>query len=414
MARRIGYIIPEFPGQTHIWMWREIVWMQRWLAAQGGLHIYSTRRPPERDRARHEFVAAAMEMTTYLWPAPVVRAVLWAMLRHPVGFAKCLALCCTLAVEQRPRFVQLLKLLPSACFLARDATARGIEHLHSQSCANSAILGMMVKRLVGIPFSLTINANIEWWGGAMREKFSEAEFTMSHTKWVYEDILRKYPELRGNQAIRGSIGVDTSAWTPTMRMPRDSGTFRLITVGRLHESKGHDVLIAAVEKLVREGRDISLRIIGEGPQRNELQDKAAELISQNRVKFLGSMAEHQIQAEMRSADAFVLASHAEPLGVVYMEAMAAGVPTIGTNAGGVSEIITDERDGLLVQPKDAEALAGAIVRLMDDPGLCQRLAENARATVVQRFDSRLGAATLYRRITGEEPPATVESERRSA
>jgi colanic acid/amylovoran biosynthesis glycosyltransferase len=414
MARRIGYIIPEFPGQTHIWMWREIVWMRRWL---GELHIYSTRQPPERDWARHAFVAPAMKFTTYLWPAPVWSAVRWAMMRHPIGFVRCIALCFTLPIEKRPRFVHLLKLLPSACFLAEDAAGRGIEQLHSQSCANSAVLGMMVKRLVGIPYSLTINADIDWWGGAMREKFSEAEFTMTHTKWVLEEIRRRFPELGENQAIRGSIGVDTASWTPALRRPRDmseSQAFRIITVGRLTESKGHDTLLAAVEQLIKEGRDITLRLIGEGPQRKELEDRASSLIAGGRAKFLGSLAEHQIQAEMRSADAFVLASHSEALGVVYMEAMAAGVPTIGTSAGGVGEIITSEEDGLLVPPKDVEALAAAIVRLMDDPQLCRRLAENARATIVRRFDSRIGAAILYTRITGEQPPAAVEFERRSA
>jgi glycosyltransferase involved in cell wall biosynthesis len=109
-------------------------------------------------------------------------------------------------------------------------------------------------------------------------------------------------------------------------------------------------------------------------------------------------------ALLREADVFVLASRFEPLGVVYMEAMALGLPTIGTDAGGVGEIITDEQDGLLVPPEDDERLAEAVARLLDDPALRQRLGANARRTIVERFDSRIGAAKFYERLFGAAPP----------
>jgi hypothetical protein len=101
-----------------------------------------------------------------------------------------------------------------------------------------------------------------------------------------------------------------------------------------------------------------------------------------------------------------LARHAAPLGVVYMEAMAAGVPTIGTRAGGVGEIITDGHDGLLVPPRDPAALAAAVERLIDEPEFAVTLGMNGRATIEERFDSRLGAATLYTRVMGKNPPDT--------
>jgi glycosyltransferase involved in cell wall biosynthesis len=88
-----------------------------------------------------------------------------------------------------------------------------------------------------------------------------------------------------------------------------------------------------------------------------------------------------------------------------MEAMALGLPAIGTAAGGVGEIITNEHDGLLVPPDDDEQLAAAVARLMDDPDLRQRLGRNARRTIVERFDSRIGAATLYERLFDTPPPS---------
>jgi colanic acid/amylovoran biosynthesis glycosyltransferase len=86
-----------------------------------------------------------------------------------------------------------------------------------------------------------------------------------------------------------------------------------------------------------------------------------------------------------------------------MEAMALGMATIGTQVGGVSEVITHDHDGLLVPPEDDESLAEAIGRLIDDPELRQRLGKNARLTILERFDSRIGATKLYERLFGTSP-----------
>lgn len=121
------------------------------------------------------------------------------------------------------------------------------------------------------------------------------------------------------------------------------------------------------------------------------------------MQFTGSLSEDQIIGYMKQADVFVLASHAEPLGVVYMEAMAMEVATIGTNAGGVPEIITDGENGLLVPPHDDIPLTQAIKGLIENPELRHQLARNGRRTIVQRFDSRIGAAILHQRLRGTLP-----------
>jgi glycosyltransferase involved in cell wall biosynthesis len=173
---------------------------------------------------------------------------------------------------------------------------------------------------------------------------------------------------------------------------------RIITVGRLHPSKGHDDLLRATAKLVKDGRNVTLRVLGDGPQRRDLERLAQELGLAHEVSFAGSVSEEEIIREMGNADVFVLASHAEPLGVVYMEAMAMEVATIGTAAGGVGEIITDGVDGLLVEPRNVKALAAAIAMLQDDPGLRLRLAHFGRQTIVNKFDSRIGAKTLQDKL----------------
>jgi colanic acid/amylovoran biosynthesis glycosyltransferase len=406
---RIGYLIPEFPGQTHTWMWREISHLRGWGAE---IVIFSTRRPSQRDCSRHAFTNAAMAETTYLWPLGVVQTLftlLWALVLHPIGFLRCFWLGLTLPVNRRPRWRHVLPLLLPACILAREVRRRGLKRIHSQTCSNSAILGMMVKRLLGTPFSLVLNANLEWWGGAMCEKFQDAEFTITHAQWLLDQIRRDYPTLRSDQAFLARVGVDTRKWVPVTRPgDRPPGPFRIVTVSRLHPGKGHDDLICAVGLLVAQGRDVTLQVIGDGPQRLELEEKARKANLTDRVVFHGSLSEDVIIERFSHAHAFVLASHAEPLGVVYMEAMAMELATIGTAVGGVGEIIQDGQNGLLVPPRDPHALAAAMERLLLDPDLRERLARAGRQTIVNRFDSRLGAAILFERFFGVAPPASPD------
>lgn len=401
---RIGYLIPEFPGQTHIWMWREMLWTERWAEH---MHIFSTQNPSDRDRARHAFAEESREKTTFLWPLPSTEAVRWAATERRAGLLRAIKLCFTLPIDRRPAFAHLAKLLPSACFLAKCATDQRLTHLHSHSCANCAVLAMMAKRIIGIPFSLTLNANVDWWGGAMSEKFQDADFTLAITEWLLAQLRKDYPELAPDQALLGRIGVDTDAWPPKEYIAERRSPFHVVTVGRLHFSKGHDILISAVQKLIEEQCDVTLCLVGDGPQRAELEAQVNAAGLNERIRFVGSLAEDGVKEQLRRADAFALASHAEPLGVVYMEAMAAGVPTIGTAAGGVGEIITNGTDGLLVEPKNVDALARAIRQLIDDPELARSLAINGRRTIVERFDSRIGAATLYTRLMGVPPPDTA-------
>ncbi len=420
---RIGYLIPEFPGQTHIWMWREIVHMQQWVEH---LSLISTRRPGDRDRARHAFAEDAAKRTQYLWPlsiGTIIGGLLWALCCHPIGLLRCIGMGFTLPLNgsRLSRLKKTWPLIPSAIALARHANRERLDHLHCHTCAGGALLGMMTKRLIGLPYSLTLNANIDWWGGAMAQKFGESAFTIAITEWLLAQIKRDYPQLRDDQAILGRIGVDCQKWHPPTTPHNSTGDevrdleagsvesnhdrpTRLITVGRMHESKGHHVLLAAVGRLIDDGRDIQLTMVGDGPQRDELEAQVKRLEISDRVTFTGSVSEDRIIELMPNADMFILASYAEPLGVVYMEAMAMGVATIGTNAGGVGEIITTGHDGILVEPDNADALAMAIGQLIDDPAERTRLAQCGRQTIVEKFDARFGAATLYERLTGKRAP----------
>ena len=399
----IAYLTPEFPGQTHTWIWREVVHMRDWGV---DIRLFSTQPPDDRSAARHAFAVQARNETVYLWPRPlqsVVAAVAWAALTRPRRFLRVIALVLTLDGMSLRERAATAPLVAAACVFAREAATQGIRHVHLHSAARSAVIAMMTQRLIGIPYSVALNANLEWWGGGMASKFGRAEFTAVNANWLFDQVRHDYPDLLPSQLLLARPGVDTETWLPSDRRS-DDPSFELVTVARVHHAKGHDIMIRALARLRESGRDVRLRIVGAGPELDSLRSLAEQLRVKEQVEFLGSVSEDEVVALLSAADAFVLASRFEPLGVAYMEAMALGLPTIGTDAGGVGEIITPERDGLLVPPEDDERLAMAIARLMDDPELRRRLGENARQTIVERFDSRIGAASLYERLFGASPP----------
>lgn len=152
-------------------------------------------------------------------------------------------------------------------------------------------------------------------------------------------------------------------------------------VGTLRWEKGHRFLLEAWQNLHAAGklsRGHHLLIVGSGPLRNELESQAIDLPN---AHFIGSVSEPR--AVLRNLDLFVLPSVNEGFGIAIIEAMAAGVPVVATNSGGIPEVVTPET-GFLVPPKDANALATAIGNRLESP-LCQEMVIAARQRVERYF-----------------------------
>lgn len=173
------------------------------------------------------------------------------------------------------------------------------------------------------------------------------------------------------------MGVDLASFEG-----RDSAghpELRVLFVGRLSEEKGVADLIAALEILQHSGIEFEARIAGTGPQADELADLVHDAGLESSVTFLGWVAHATVAEHYRWADVFVGPSIAsdtgwvEALGVVFIEASAAGLPVITTNTGGMRDVIVHERTGYIVPEKTPQAIAEKLVRLAGDRELASRL-----------------------------------------
>jgi glycosyltransferase involved in cell wall biosynthesis len=162
-------------------------------------------------------------------------------------------------------------------------------------------------------------------------------------------------------------------------------SFVIGTVGRLVPIKGQSFLIKAMAEVVKEIKNCHLLIAGEGPLRNNLQAEIEKLkISQN-VRLIGYV--HDIKVLMATLDLFVLPSLSEGLPISLLEAMAVKKPVIASDAGGIRELVTDRKDGILVPPSDSTCLAKAIKLLYYDKILMSNIAVRGEEKVKNEFSS---------------------------
>jgi glycosyltransferase involved in cell wall biosynthesis len=192
-------------------------------------------------------------------------------------------------------------------------------------------------------------------------------------------------------------GVDVDKFFPEKEW---SAHPRVLSVGNLIAIKGHALLLRAFARVLRVIPDCSLEIIGDGPERGRLDQLAAKLGIANRVHFSGRKGRDYVAESMRRCSMFVLPSTYEGLGCVYLEAMACAKPAIGCWGQGIEEIIEHRKTGMLVTPGNEADLTDAMLNLLRDENLRQRVGTNARELVLARLTLNHQAeqlAEVYRR-----------------
>ncbi|PKN78379.1 MAG: hypothetical protein CVU48_08475 [Candidatus Cloacimonetes bacterium HGW-Cloacimonetes-1] len=211
-----------------------------------------------------------------------------------------------------------------------------------------------------------------------------------------KDILNSYASsvtVIGNAILTRSIVPESEVMQFQNVLPTSS--FKIIAVGNLVETKGYDLLIQAIGRLYGQGHDISLIIVGNGPQRAKLQALVVALQLSGRVILQAALPNPIVRNIYQYFDAFVLPSYAETFGIVYLEAMDAGIPVIGVKGQGIDGVIVHEINGLLVGPRSLEDLCHKIAYLMDNPADVAPMVSKANVTVkdymMPRMIERLAA-----------------------
>ena len=179
--------------------------------------------------------------------------------------------------------------------------------------------------------------------------------------------LRFYPSV----SIRIIVnGVDTDMFCPAETLQR-ADEFKLITVGRLSETKRIDMLVRAVEILLADRRKVRLLIVGAGAQQQKLKDMVKNSRLDKQIEFTGRLEPEQLPQLYRQSDIYVSATMQEGMSNAMLEAMASSLPIVTTGCEGLDELIAD--NGIVVEQDSADLIAEAVGKLMDDIEMYQRM-----------------------------------------
>jgi len=193
--------------------------------------------------------------------------------------------------------------------------------------------------------------------------------------------------------------IDLAEWRRRFAAvaPRTDGAPTVLAVARMYPRKRLEDLLRAAAALRNRIPGLRVRIVGEGPESARLRILARRLRVQDVVAFLGELPRQALAVEYVRADCFCLPTVQEGFGIVFTEAMAAGLPVVACRAAAVPEVVEDGRTGLLVSPRNPEELAMALEKMLTSGELRRELGDNGRRRV-ERLDLDRVAARLLEAI----------------
>lgn len=292
-----------------------------------------------------------------------------------------------------------------ACWLIRQYGRYNIIHAYQASQAAGG--GWLLKwKYPHIPLLVTVQEGKDLNRQSLLMKFFRYFiFKKTDLVTVISNYLARYVKSQNSKISIEIIpnGVDTKKFTAyDLQLPiKDKKWNTIITISRLVEKNGIGDLIEAMAIVRNEIPDVRLMILGSGPLEKVLKLKTKILTLENNIEFLGEISNDQLSQYLARAVVFVRPSLSEGLGTAFLEAMAVGLPIIGTPVGGIPDFLKDGETGLFCKAADPKDLAEKIIRLLKNEPLREKIINNAKALVSQKYDWDIIAdkfAQIYERI----------------
>ncbi len=284
--------------------------------------------------------------------------------------------------------------------LTRLMKAERIRILDTDVQRNTVFLGALSARLAGVP---VVVASLHATARAGKDRLLELPARMV-LPWVdrvialadfHRDLLLSQEHLSPGKIAVCWNGVDTDAFAPgppsealTQELGLPSGSRVVGIVASLRPDKGHEVFLSAAGRVLRRCPDTVFLVVGDGPERANLENLSRDLGIERSVRFLGRRRD--LPQILRLFDINVLSSYplVETFPISVLEAAASGKPTVATRVGALSDIVAEGQTGFLVDVGDAEAIAGAVVRLLDDRTLLEGMGKASRQRAEDLFSIR--------------------------
>ncbi|WP_435022682.1 glycosyltransferase family 4 protein (plasmid) [Tundrisphaera sp. TA3] len=408
---KIAYLLPIYPEVSMVPMRREIVAMEelgvpmerfalRWTSDQ--LVDVVDRREQARTRAIISVGALGM-----------IGAMLRTAITRPGRFFRAFGEAIRMGRKSEKGLLRNLIYFAEACVFLGWMKQGGFTHVHCHFATNATLVAMLCRIMGGPPYSFTMHGPEEFDAPrplGLKEKIRHADFVVAITDFTRSQLYRwaDYADWGKIRIVR--CGVDRmfldAEKTPVPDVPR------LINIGRIVEQKGQLLLIQAAAKVIREGIECELVIVGDGPMRGEAQRLIDEYGIGDRVRITGYKSGPEVREEIRQSRALVLPSFAEGLPVVIFESLAMGRPVISTYIAGIPELVENGRCGWMVPAGSVDALARAMREALSTPvEEMDRMGREGARRVAEFHDARVEAARLASWFD-HDAPASLTDDRR--
>lgn len=381
----IVYVVSQYPAISHTFILGEV----NGLKSKGlNVHVTSINYPDRPYEKLTSTEQAAYESTTFVKPALINLPFYFfkALLSSPKGFFTSLGKTLKYGLRYPRALIKHFAYWLEAMVVADQVKLQQAQQIHAHFSTQGCSVAMLASAMTHVPFSLTVHGPDEFYQASeqhLKDKFLAANFIVCISDFARSQVMKfsqldQWPKLYVN-----NLGVDASLFHPI----KQKNNLRpvLLCIGRLVNAKGQGILIEAAKILVERDIDFEIRFVGDGPNREALENFTINNQLQDYITFLGKVNHDQIQVLQREANIFVLPSFAEGIPIALMEAMASGTPCVTTHITGILELLTHEYDGLLVHPGNAVMLANALQRLLDDDTLCKYITQNALLTVREKW-----------------------------
>lgn len=389
-----GYLISEYPAVSHTFIQREIEGLRH-----HGVDVrpYSIREPApsgltgaveQQEHARTFYIFPKLKS-----PLALLAAHARLLTRAPGRYLKALSL----ALRVRPAGVKALvyhlAYFAEAGVLAARMQRDGVGHLHVHFANAGCTVGMLAAEICDMPFSFTMHGPTEFFDVhrlGLAEKLKRAVFVACISHFCRSQLMLFSDRADWDKfhIIRCALDSDNyDAESP--KEPHN-----LLFVGRMAGVKGVPLLLESLAALRGGFPQLTATLVGDGPEQTALVAQAAALGLGDIVRFTGSQTQQEVAGHMARADLFVLASFAEGLPVVLMEALASATPVLTTRIAGVAELVEDGVHGRLVSPGDQEGLTAALRALLEDDAGRRTMGQAGPAKIATEFDTRTEAGKL--------------------
>jgi glycosyltransferase involved in cell wall biosynthesis len=402
-------VLKGFPRISETFISNEIILLEK-LGFQ--IHIFSMRRP--REAFSHESVKKIKATVDYLpetllmdFPRLFYHNVQLAA-KRPGMYAGALRTAMKRFARSR-RLASIKHMLQAGYLVHRILPDRRISHLHAHFAHSPTSVAFLAGRLTGLPYSFTAHAKDIFTSSPeqLREKIEHAQFVVTCTGYNRRylknlSVINSLPSREPTPIHRIYHGIDTDLFVSGRNGTEPANPFRILTVARIIAKKGLPTVYRALRNLCDRGLSIRHTLIGEGDDQKKILALIDDLGLRGVTRCLGTQPHDVVLDHYRHSDLFVLgceeASDGDRDGIpnVLMESMAMGVPVVATHISAIPELVQNGTTGLLVPPRQPEKLAEAMLRLLVDTNLRQRIIEAARNRVIRDFDNRILIRDLAR------------------